>query len=221
LLYQEKLNMKVEIWSDIACPFCFIGKVNFETALRQFEHTDDVEVIWKSFQLAPDLNPVSGETIYDYLISSKGVTMAEAQQMTDHVTKLAEAANIKFNMDAVVLANTNRCHQFLHFAKHLGLQYEVKNSLLKAYFTDGLDVNDINTLLSIAHDLNMDVDACRIALEKNTHADDVARDIYEANQIGLRGVPLFVFDRKYAVSGAQPSNAFLDVLNKLSADIEA
>lgn len=207
-------KMKVEIWSDIMCPFCYIGKRKFETALAQFPKKDRVEVEWKSFQLSPDMKTDPGKNINDFLAEHKGMSVEQAKQMNDQVTQMAKQVGLTYRFDISVVANSFNAHRFLHFAKQHGRQNEAEELLFRSYFTDGKNIDDYPTLISLGTEIGLDAAALKTALENGMYADDVRADIHEAQQIGVRGVPFFVFNRKYAVSGAQESQAFLETLQK-------
>ncbi|MGI4759717.1 MAG: DsbA family oxidoreductase [Janthinobacterium lividum] len=210
--------MKVEIWSDVVCPFCYIGKRKFELALGEFAQRDDVQIEWKSFQLTPDFVPVPGESIHVSLAKKKGVSEAEGRRMNDHMTLIAKEVGLNYNFDNTIPANTFLAHQLIHFAAHQGQQGEMKERLFAAYYLEGQDLNALDTLASLAAEIGLDADAARQALEAGTYANEVRRDEYEAQQIQVRGVPFFVFADKYAVSGAQPSEVFAEVLGTVWAE---
>jgi predicted DsbA family dithiol-disulfide isomerase len=207
--------MKVEIWSDVVCPFCYVGKRKFENALGQFAHQADVQIEWKSFQLTPDFVPVPGESIHASLAKKKGVSEAEGRRMGDQMTLIAKEVGLNYDFDKTIPANTFLAHQLIHFADHQGQQGVMKERLFAAYYLEGQDINTIDNLVKLAAEIGLDADAARQALEAGTYANEVRRDEYEAQQIGVRGVPFFVFDDKYAVSGAQPSEVFAEVLAKV------
>jgi len=207
--------MKVEIWSDVVCPFCYIGKRKFELALGQFAHRDDVQIEWKSFQLTPDFVPTPGESIHLSLAKKKGVPEAEGRRMNDYMTEAAKEVGLNYDFEIAIPANTFQAHQLIHFAAHQGQQGAMKERLFAAYYLEGRDLNELDTLLNLAAEIGLDADAASQALEAGTYANEVRRDEYEAQQIGVRGVPFFVFENKYAVSGAQPSEVFAEVLGKV------
>jgi predicted DsbA family dithiol-disulfide isomerase len=209
-----KHKWQIEIWSDIMCPFCYIGKRKFETALSQFEGKDDVEITWKSYQLSPDMVTDSSKNINQYLAEHKGISIQEAERMNAYVTNLAAKEGLTYNFDKTVVANSFKAHQFAHFAKQYGKQDEAEEKLFVAYFTEGKNMDDDAVLIQMAAELGLDTTALKAALESGTYAEEVLADIKEAEEIGVRGVPFFVFDRKYAVSGAQDSKVFLQTLEK-------
>lgn len=211
--------MKVEVWSDIMCPFCYIGKKNYENALKQFAGAEDVEIEWKSFQLDPTIP--EGTSIPNqakYLAETKGMPAAQVEGMLKSVTATAAQAGIEMNFDQVIAANTRKAHRLLHFAKSKDLGGALKSELFQAQFTDGLDVGDTDVLVNLAGKVGLDQQAARQVLESGEYDYDVAQDIQEAANIGVQGVPFFVFNRKYAVSGAQPVEAFLQTLEKSHAE---
>jgi predicted DsbA family dithiol-disulfide isomerase len=212
--------MQVEIWSDIMCPFCYIGKRKFETALKQFEHNEDVEIVWKSYQLSPGMETDPTKNINQFLAEHKGISEERANQMNAYVTEMAAGVGLKYNFNKTVVANSFNAHRFAHFAKQFGKQDEAEEKLFSAYFTEGKNLDDIEVLIQLGVEIGLDSSALRAALESGKYADEVMSDIKEAEQLGVRGVPFFVFDRKYGVSGAQDSRVFLETLQKAYAESE-
>jgi predicted DsbA family dithiol-disulfide isomerase len=212
--------MKVEIWSDIACPFCYIGKRKFEAALEQFAHKDSVQVEWRSFQLDPDTQHVPGQSIYEVLAEKKGWTPEQAQNISKQVTGMAAEAGLNYNMDQTVPANTFDAHRLTHLAQKHGLQDAAEERLFQAYFMEGKNIQDPETLVQLGKEIGLREEAVRHMLAGDDHAYDVRMEGYEAQQIGVRGVPFFVIDRKYAVSGAQPSEVFLQALQTARTEWE-
>lgn len=204
--------MTVEIWSDIMCPFCYIGKRKFETALAQFPHKEQINIIWKSFQLQPDTVSEPDKTTVQHLAEVKGISVAEAQRMVDHVTSLAREVGLDYHMDKAVVANSFDAHRLIHMAQQHGLGDAAKEALLKAYFTEGRDTADHATLIELGTSIGLDAAQTTQMLASDQFAEAVDRDIYEARQVGVRGVPFFVLNRKYAVSGAQQPETFLGAL---------
>lgn len=207
-------KIQVEIWSDIMCPFCYIGKRKFEAALDQFPNKDKVEVVWKSFQLSPNMKTQPGKSSDQYLSEHKGISLEQSKQMHDHVTRMAKHVRLVYNFDKAVPANSFNAHCFTHFAKQHRKQHEAEELLFRSYFTDGKNIDDIRTLIRLGAEIGLDSTVLKTALENKTYADAVRADIAEAQQIGVRGVPFFLFNRKYAVSGAQDSKVFLQALEK-------
>lgn len=206
--------MKVEIWSDVMCPFCYIGKRRFEQALQHFEHKEEVEIEWKSFQLNPDLETDPAISINQYLADRKGWTIDHARQMNDHVTKMAAEAGLTYNMDKAVVANSFKAHRFSHLAKKHGLGVEAEEALFKAYFTDSKNIDDNAILTELGKQIGLDGAEVKQVLNSEAYADDVKHDIDTAQYLGIQGVPFFVLNNKYAVSGAQAVDVFEQSLTK-------
>lgn len=208
--------MKVEIWSDVMCPFCYIGKRKFEAALQQFSGAGDVTIEWKSFQLNPDLKTEPGKNLNQYLAEAKGWSLEKAVEMNAHVTKMAAEVGLNYQLGKAVVANSFDAHRLSHLAKKSGVQDKLEELLFAAYFTEGKDTSDHTVLKEIATAAGCNPDEVAAVLAGNQFAEEVDHDIAEAQEIGVRGVPFFVFNRKYAVSGAQPVDAFLQTLNAAS-----
>jgi predicted DsbA family dithiol-disulfide isomerase len=204
--------MTIEIWSDVMCPFCYIGKRKFEKALAQFPQHDRVEVVWKSFQLNPDLVTDATKNTTQHLAESKGWTLEYTQGVTEHVTQLAQKVGLTFDFDKAVVANSFDAHRFSAFAKSKGKQDAAEERLFKAYFTEGKNTADWATLIQLGQDIGLEGSEIKAMLDSDAFAEEVNHDIYEAHQFGVRGVPFFLFERKYAISGAQESSVFLQAL---------
>ena len=206
--------MKVEIWSDVMCPFCYIGKRRFEDALQQFEHKEEIEIEWKSFQLNPDLETDPTINIDQYLADKKGWTIDHAQQMNAHVTQMAAEAGLTYHLDKAVVANSFKAHRFSHLAKKHGVGVEAEEQLFKAYFTDSKNIDDNETLIALGKQIGLDAAEIKQVLESDAFADDVKHDIDTAQYLGIQGVPFFVLNNKYAVSGAQAVPVFEQTIQK-------
>lgn len=206
--------MKVEIWSDVMCPFCYIGKKRFDTALEKFPHKDEVEVEWKSYQLNPHLTTQSDKNINEYLAEHKGISIEEARSLNEHVTAMAAEVGLTYKMDEAVVANSFMAHRMTHFAKTKGKQSELEELLFKSYFTEGKNIDDLDTLLQLGEEIGLDKNELKSILEGNQFAEDVQKDIYEAHQVGLKGVPFFVYNNQYGISGAQPKELFEQTLQQ-------
>jgi len=204
--------MKIEIWSDVMCPFCYIGKRHFEKALEAFPGKDDIEVEWKSFQLNPDMETEPGKHINEYLAEKKGWTIEQAKQANEYVTGMAAAAGLQYDMDRAVVANSFDAHRMIQLAKQSGKGDAMEESLFKAYFTEGRNIADHATLIGLARNAGVDEARAAAVLKGREFADAVEQDVYEAQQISVRGVPFFVLNDRYAVSGAQPAEAFAGAL---------
>ena len=206
--------MNVEIWSDVMCPFCYIGKRKFENALAQFPQKDKINIIWKSFQLDPTTVTDPSLNTIEHLAHKKGWSKEQAAETTAHVTDIAKKVGLDFHFEKAVVANSFDAHRLSHLAKKHGKQNELEEKLFLAYFTEGKNTADHSTLLQIAKEIGLDEKEATDVLNSTTYSNEVEQDIAEAQQVGVRGVPFFVIDRKYAVSGAQESETFLGALTK-------
>jgi protein disulfide-isomerase len=207
--------MKIEIWSDIMCPFCYIGKRQLETALTEFPNAD-IEIEWKSFQLDPTIQPESGKDVYTFLAERKGMSVEQSMEMHKGVTERAKSVGLDYNFDKAIISNSLTSHRIIHLAKKNNLGDAMEEIFFKAYFTEGRDLNDAATLIELGINAGLNSDDVKEVLEnENLYLADVHNDIIEAQQIGVQGVPFFVFDRKYAVSGAQPVEAFVNTIKEV------
>ncbi|SHH26059.1 Predicted dithiol-disulfide isomerase, DsbA family [Chryseobacterium oranimense] len=206
--------MKIEIWSDVMCPFCYIGKNNFEQALEQLPFKDEVEVEWKSFQLDPTLDPLKPQNTIEYFKEKKGFPAEQAAQMIGQVAQMGKGAGIDFDFEKALIINTFNAHKLLHLAKKYGKANEMEEALFKAHFTDGKNVGDIEELISLAGHLGIDKDEAKQALVSDEFDYEINQDIQEAKNNGISSVPFFVLNGKYAVSGAQPAEVFADALQQ-------
>ncbi|MCU0438050.1 MAG: DsbA family oxidoreductase [Raineya sp.] len=207
--------MEVEIWSDVLCPFCYIGKRKFEKALQSFEHQNDIKVTWKSFQLDPDFENNTLNTEYSsYLETRKGWSKAQTQQILANVTQMAKDAGLDFHFESAIVANSYEAHRLLHFAKEENLQNKLKEVLLEAHFVKGFNIGDKNVLAELGKNIGLSDIIIERFMNSQEQSEEVQKDIYEAFQIGVKGVPFFVFDRKFAISGAQDSSVFLKALQQ-------
>ena len=208
----KKNKMKVEIWSDVLCPFCYIGKRNFETALEQFDQKEQIEVQWKSFQLDPELPQVAQDSYLEYLIKRKGMSADQVNGMLANVTQTASQAGLEYHLDQSIIVNSLKAHRLLQFASTKNLATELEEKLFHAFFTEGKNIADSETLTELGAAIGLDETEMQTAFTDDNYAYMVKQDIAEGQQIGVQGVPFFVFDRKYGVSGAQPSQVFLENL---------
>ena len=206
--------MKIEIWSDIACPWCYIGKRRFERALGSFSHRDEVEIIWRSFELDPAA-PLRHTEKQAHLLAQKyGVSLEQAEAMNANMTAEATKEGLDFRFDLVQVGNTFDAHRLMHFAASDGKHAEMVERLFKAYLTDGEAVGELDVLMRLAEEVGLDAGAARRVLASNAYANDVRADEERARMFGISGVPFFAIDEKYGVSGAQPPEAILDVLRQ-------
>jgi len=206
--------MKIEIWSDIMCPFCYIGKRNLEAALAQFTHTKDVEVIWKSYQLDPSIPEDVNETYVGYLAKRRNVSEGQANEMMVSVTEAAKKVGLEYHFDKTIMTSSFKAHLLIQYAKTKGKGAEMEERLFKAFFTEGKNTSDIPTLTQLGKEIGLDQNDLAKAFTDEFFSDKVKEDFNEAIQIGVKGVPFFLLNRKYAVSGAQPAQVFLETIEK-------
>ena len=209
--------MRIEIWSDVVCPWCFIGKRRLETALATFEHADDVEIVWRSFELDPSAPKEPVETVAESLGRKYGGGPDAGRQMVDRVEAVAAEEGMIWRHHQSLRVSTVDAHRVLHLALETGgpeLQGRLKEALLSAYFVDTANVADHDTLLRIASEVGLDEVRVKEVLTGTEYADAVEADIREAVALGSTGVPFYVIDRKYGIAGAQPTEVFTQVLER-------
>ena len=209
--------MRIDIWSDVVCPWCYIGKRRLETALSTFEHADDVEVVWHSFMLDPGAPAEPSESTSVMLARKYGQSPEGARQMQDQVEAVAAEEGLVFRLSETLHLNTLDAHRLIHLALHDGgpqLQGRVKEALLAAYFTQARNMADQAELRTVAVGAGLDPAAVDRVLASTEHADEVWADIEQAQAFGATGVPFFVVDNRFGVSGAQPAEAFTQVLER-------
>lgn len=206
--------MEVKIWSDVRCPFCYIGKRKFETALAAFAHKDEVKITWKSFELDPNLQTVADTNIYEYFSKAKGIPQEQAVDMFNNVTQVAAEVGLDFKLDQSVVANSFKAHRVIQLAKTLNLADEIEEALFRIHFMEGKNIDDEQVLTVTAKNIGIPASAVQSLFNGDDFDAEVRIDQLEAQRIGIRGVPFFVFDDKYAVSGAQAPEIFLQTLEK-------
>ncbi len=206
--------MRVEIWSDIVCPWCYIGKRRFERALASFGHADSVAVSYRSFELDAAAPASRGGSHAEHLARKYAMSIEQAGQLDQQMTERAAAEGLEFNFDVMRGGNTFDAHRLLHLAKERGLQVEMKERLMHAAFTDGLPIADRPTLADLAAEVGVPADDARDALEGDAYASAVRGDEEQAAHYGIAGVPFYVANGKFAVSGAQPTEMFQQLLHR-------
>lgn len=209
--------MNIEIWSDVACPFCYIGKRHLEQALKQLPDLD-VNITWKSFELDPNAPLNSDLDIYDTLAKKYGRDRNWAKQMNANMVSMASKAGLHFDMDSLIPTNTFNAHQLIHLAKEEGKQNEMKEALLSAYFREGEHLGEPSTLVEIAKQIGIDEQKTKKVLENNSYSNKVVKDVEEAHSLGVQGVPFFYINKKYGLSGAQPVKVFVEALSKIASE---
>ncbi|GAA1580020.1 DsbA family oxidoreductase [Actinomadura kijaniata] len=210
--------MRVEIWSDVICPWCYIGKRRFEKALAAFPQRDRVEVVHRSFQLDPDAPRDETRLTVDMLSAKYGMTPERAAAMEREMERRAAEDGLEYHLDGGRVGNTADAHRLLRLARENGVQDAVVEAFYRAHFTDRRSLFDRDELVAVAVEAGLDGDAARAALESGAYAAEIAAEQREARELGATGVPFFVVDRRYGVAGAQPAEAFAEVLRRAWAD---
>lgn len=213
----ESKKMKVEIWSDVTCTFCYIAKRKFETALTQFKDRDKIEVIWKSFEIAPGFITNSKKYFPEFLAELKNVTLEQSKNMIDDVSNSVKKDGLEINLHKAIPANTFNAHRFSHFSKSHHIQDKAEQSLFEAYFTRGMNIDDVSVLTQLGNEIGLDPILVKTTMESSNYTDEVRQDIYEAKEAGITGVPFFRFNSSVSLSGAQDSMVFLETLEKAFA----
>lgn len=206
--------MKIEIWSDIACPFCYIGKAHLEKALEKFQHKSQIEVIYRSYQLDPDYYHSENDTAFSILVNKKHMPIEQVKGMAKHIENMASKVGITMDIEKSVPANTHDAHRLIHLAEQYGKEKELMTGLFKSHFTLGENIEKREVLEAIALEHGIEQSELNKFFESDIFADKVANDILASRSVGVRGVPFFVIDRKYSISGAQPIDNFVSALEQ-------
>jgi predicted DsbA family dithiol-disulfide isomerase len=213
--------MDIEIWSDITCPFCYIGKRKFEIGLKKFAHRDQCNVIFRSFQLDPFSKKGEAQYSTDVVAKHFGISREKAKEINQQVADQAKEAGLDYQFEAALITNTEDAHRLIQFAKEHGKKEAMLERLFSAFFTEGKHIGDHDTLILLAEDVGLNKEAVRNLLNGDQYRDAVQAEIQEGKRIGVQGVPLFVFNRKFAVSGAQSPETFLKILEQTWAEENA
>ena len=206
--------MKVNIWSDVRCPFCYIGKKKFEKALENFPQKDSIEVVWHSYQLDPNLETDPNTNTVEYFTKAKGVSADQAKQMLGHATAMAKEVGLDFYLEEAVLANSFNAHRLIQLAKSKGLGNAIEEALFKAHFTEKKNIDDKTVLTETGVSVGLEEEEVKEMLASDAFENEVKQDELAARRIGVQGVPFFVLNNKYGISGAQSSEVFLETLEK-------
>lgn len=211
--------MEILIWSDFICPFCYIGDAHLEKALTNLSLKDEAEIHYKSFQLMPDASYQPGETYAESFLKSKGGSKEEVDQMLEQISAMASQAGLSYNFDEAKLANSFDAHRLFQYSKELNKGREFFHRLYRAHFTEGIDISDHQSLLGLSLELGLDEERVKdILAHSEKYELDVHLEINQAGQVGVQGVPFFVFNQKYGLSGAQPVEVFEEVLEKVQSE---
>ena len=207
-------KMKVEIWSDVMCPFCYIGKRKFESALAAFPHKDEIEVVWHSFQLNPSLENQPGKDVYTYLAEVKGQMLEWSVRVHQSVIEMAENVGLEYHFEKAKIANSFDAHRVIQLAKKYNMTDEIEERFFKAYFTEGELISDRETLIRLATEAGLAKDEVIAVLESDQYSEEVKFDGAEAKKLGANGVPFFLMNKKFSVYGAQDSSVFTTAIQK-------
>lgn len=206
--------MKIEVWSDYVCPFCYIGKRRLEEAIEMAGLNDEVEVVFKAYELDPNAVATSDQSMVTMLAEKYNISLEEAKAMTDHVATQAQSVGLSYDFEKMTPANTFQAHRLAKFAEEKQLGDEMTERLLHAYFVEGEKIGKYETLMNLAEEVGLSKEETQAMLHSDAYIDDVKKDIEEASQIGVQGVPFFVINRQFAISGAQPAETFVEALQK-------
>lgn len=206
--------LKVEIWSDIRCPFCYLGKKRFEAALEQFPHNNQVKTEWRSFQLDPYLVTRPDKNVYDHLAEVKGISREQSIQAHQQIVLQSQQLGLKYNFDKVIVANSFNAHRLTHLSKQFNLENEIEERLFEAYFSEGKNIDDIGTLLILGKEVGIPEEEIKAMLSGEDYTDNVLMDESYARELGINAVPFFLFNEQLSVRGAQPPETFLRALLK-------
>jgi predicted DsbA family dithiol-disulfide isomerase len=214
-------KLRIEIWSDIACPWCYIGKRHLEQALDRFAHRADVEIAWRAFELDPSAPRIrdSSQTYAERIARKYGTQPQQAQLRIDQMVAIAAKDGLEFRFDRIRPGNTFDAHRLLHLAHERGIQDAVKERVLRAYMTEGQAIGDPEVLLALAREAGLDDQEARDVLDGDRYAAEVRADEALARKLGISGVPFFVLDGRLGVSGAQPAEVLLSALDKAWSEL--
>lgn len=215
-------KMKIEIWSDIACPYCYIGKRKLEMALAKFPNKDNVELVWYSYELDPSLPKDSlAKSHYAYLAGQKGIKQAEAKEISDKIAAQAKEVGLKFNFEKLIVTNTSDALRLVKLAKRHNLATEMEEALFKAHFTDGENVSDKSVLIRLGSQVGLKEKQITNMLSGNLFVADIQKDIdYSENKLNMEYIPFYLFNNKHIVQGSISVDDYLEVLNKAYAEWE-
>jgi predicted DsbA family dithiol-disulfide isomerase len=218
-LLSSYVPLTVEIWSDLVCPWCYIGKRRFEAALERFAHREEVSVLWRSFELDPQAPVNPAGTSAERLAEKYGMSLEQAYAAQRQVADLAAEEGLEYRLDVARGGNTFTAHRLVHEAAVHGHQSAVQERLMAAYFTEGEPISDPETLARLVAEAGVDYDEAHATAFSDRHGDAVREDELLAARLGIQGVPFFVLDRRYGVSGAQPAEVLLEALERAWSDV--
>lgn len=207
-----KTTVKIEIWSDVVCPFCFLGKKKMEQAIQKLDAEDKVEIIWHSFQLDPDFPLNTAVPSMENLSERKGYPIEQVRGMCDQLTAQGKAYQIDFHFDNALTFNTQNAHRLLHWAKTHDKSSQLKEALMYAYFTAGTDLSQQENLLAVVEKVGLDTTQAKEVLQSDAYQKEVEQDIKQARKLRIGGVPFFLVNEEQGISGAQPDQVFEEVI---------
>jgi len=228
LLAQSKTNpkmesekVKIEIWSDIVCPFCLIGKKKLEQAISKLNAEDKVQIIWHSFQLDPNFPKNTSLPSIKNLSEKKGYPVEQINQMCAQLTHQGKGYGVDFQFDKALTFNTWDAHRLIQWSKISNKSNDLKEALMHAYFSEGIDLSIHENLLSVVQNVGLDIEKAKLVLKTDSYSEEVEQDIYRAQQLGIRGVPFFLINGKESISGAQSDEVFENVISSALKNIES
>jgi predicted DsbA family dithiol-disulfide isomerase len=213
--------MKITIWSDFVCPFCFIGQAHMDRALESFEHADRIEIEYKSYILSPDEKYVPGQDYYQAFANAKGISLEETNAMFHRIADMGRDSGLDIHFSLAKNANTYDAHRVLQYAKEIGRDAECLRRFYEAHFSEGEVISDHGTIIRLAGDIGIDSKRVRQILESNAYAGNVEQDLLESRLAGVSSVPYFLFNDKYSLSGAQPVQELIRVLDQVWKEEQA
>ncbi len=215
------VGVRVDIWSDVVCPWCYIGKRRFERALAEFEGADDVDIVWRSFELDPDAPRLREGSSTANLAAKYGMTIERAEQAQANVTEIAAGVGLAYRLGETRQGNSFDAHRLLQLARRSGSQGALKERLMQAYFTEGAPIGDPDTLARLAAEAGLAAEEVAETLAGDAFAEDVRADELQAQRLGISGVPFFVIDGRLGVEGAQPETLLVEALRQARASTAA
>lgn len=206
--------MVIEIWSDVVCPFCYIGKRRIENALSKFEHKEDIELVWHSYQLYPEMKTQPDKTLYEYMAERDEITVEDVKLEYDFIDEMAKEVGLDYHLDKALLVNTKNAHLLIQMAKKEGKDSKAEELLFQAYFIENKNIDDLDTLEKIAKNIGIDKSNFKKIISSDIFSEEFEKDIYQSKQIGVRGVPFFLMNNELSINGAQEEQVFLNAIEK-------
>jgi len=219
MLYRRGSSVRIEVWSDVVCPWCYLGKRRMESAIANFEHADEVAVLWRSFELNPDAPRKEDMSVEEILSRKYGMSREEVREMNARITALAEAEGLEYRLDRARGANSFDAHRMIHLAAEHGIQGVMKERLMRAHFTESAAIGDPEELVRMAVEVGIEEGEARNVVQSDRFAKEVGQDEADAAALGISGVPFFVIDGTWGISGAQTTDVFAKALDEMWAEL--